>query len=249
MVLMASDHAAEAFNAGRLAADSVFLYDPRQMLGTLQFANRWVSHLCAPTFLFLAGTSLALSIERKTQRGVASSRIDRDLLIRGLIILSVDLFIINLFWEPGLLLLQVMYAIGLAMILMVPLRRLPTSLLIIAALVVLVSAELFLGDEIVVPFEPAPVAGVFLMRFGVIDMPIESVGFRTTRVRTLEGPLVTICHSEMAIQDIGKRVEFHLLDLMHLPNGEHPIFYLLLDFFFDLCQDFFLLFFCQTFDH
>ena len=65
MILMASDHASGAYNAGRLVTDSVLLYDPQQQLGLLQFSYRWISHLCAPTFLFLAGTALALSIERK----------------------------------------------------------------------------------------------------------------------------------------------------------------------------------------
>jgi uncharacterized membrane protein len=172
---MASDHASGAFNAGRLVTDSVFLYDPGQELGVLQFANRWISHLCAPTFLFLAGTSLALSIEHKKRRGILSAAIDRDLLIRGLIILSVELFFINWFWLPGTLLLQVMYAIGLGMILMIPLRRLPTPWVVAAALVILASAELFLGDHFIVPFSPSAIASTFLIRAGVIDTPIESV--------------------------------------------------------------------------
>jgi uncharacterized membrane protein len=166
---MASDHASETFNVGRLVTDSIFSYDPGQELGVLQFANRWISHLCAPTFLFLAGTSLALSIDRKKRCGIRSSAIDRDLLIRGLIILSVDLFVINWFWLPGTLLLQVMYAIGLGIILMIPVRRLPTALVVAVGLIILASAELFLGDQVTVPFSPPAIAGTFLIRVGVID--------------------------------------------------------------------------------
>jgi len=129
MILMASDHASGAFNAGRLVTDSVLLYNPQQQLGSLQFFYRSISHLCAPTFLFLAGTALALSIESKIRRGVLSLTIDRDLLFRGLIIVSVDLFVLNWLWVPEFFLLQVMYAIGLAMILMILFRRLPTLLL------------------------------------------------------------------------------------------------------------------------
>lgn len=84
--------------------------------------------------MYLAGTSLALSIERKVQRGIDPGRIDRDLLIRGLLILSVDLTIIAYFWVPGLLLFQVMYAIGGAMMAL--------------ALAVLFRIQRHLGDRI-----------------------------------------------------------------------------------------------------
>jgi len=175
MVLMASDHASGAFNAGRLVTDSVYLYDPQSQLGTLHFLYRWLSHLCAPTFLFLAGTALALSIGRKMQRGVSAAVIDRDLLIRGLLILSVDLAILNWFWVPEYFLLQVMYAIGLAMVLMIPLRRMPPLLLIALAMGTLVGGELFRGDAIVVPLEPIAVANAFLLGVGIIDTPLESL--------------------------------------------------------------------------
>ncbi|MFT7464166.1 MAG: putative membrane protein, partial [Pseudohongiellaceae bacterium] len=130
MVIMVTDHASEAFNAARPVTDSVLLPSWDQPLDALQFPFRWLSHICAPVFLFLAGTSLALSLGRKLARGTSGWSIDKDLLIRGLLILGVDLFLINLVWHPGALLLQVMYAIGLSMICMIGLRRLPDGLLI-----------------------------------------------------------------------------------------------------------------------
>ena len=54
MVLMAVDHASAAFNSGRLLTDAAFLYEPGDALPAGQFLTRWISHLCAPTFLFLA---------------------------------------------------------------------------------------------------------------------------------------------------------------------------------------------------
>ena len=89
MILMVTDHASEAFNASRPVTDSVMLSGWNQPLDAFQFLFRWLSHLCAPTFLFLAGTSLALSVERKKAKGVTSKGINRDLLIRGLVILGL----------------------------------------------------------------------------------------------------------------------------------------------------------------
>lgn len=151
MILMASDHASQAFNAGRLVTDSVYFYTPDTVLPPLAFLSRWISHICAPTFLFLAGTSLALSITRKRARGVSDGVIDRDLLVRGILILSVDVFLIHWMWTPGQVLLQVMFAIGAAMILMIPLRRVPTGWLVAAAVLIPIVNEFvmpagFVGD-------------------------------------------------------------------------------------------------------
>ena len=135
MILMATDHASAAFNSHRLVTDSSMFYAAGTPLPWLDFLFRWASHLCAPTFLFLAGVSLALSVDRRRASGVSEAKIDRDLLLRGLLILLVDLTIISWIWTPGSILLQVMYAIGLSMILMIPARRLPlVALLSVAAL-------------------------------------------------------------------------------------------------------------------
>ncbi|HYV55972.1 MAG TPA: hypothetical protein VE911_00430, partial [Candidatus Nitrosopolaris sp.] len=55
MVLMTIDHASGAFNAGRLMSDSAGMYHPGTPLPPAQFFTRWITHLCAPTFVFLAG--------------------------------------------------------------------------------------------------------------------------------------------------------------------------------------------------
>ncbi len=141
MVLMAVDHAGAAFNPNRPVGDSVYFYDPALPLDGLEFFVRWTSHICAPVFLFLAGTSLAFSVARKQRQGVSPRSIDRDLLVRGLLILAVDLTFINIVWAPGMFMLQVMTAIGLAMLLMIPLRRLPTAALVVLALAVVAAAE------------------------------------------------------------------------------------------------------------
>src|SRR5215813_1527463 len=79
MVLMTVDHASASFNAGRLFGDSAKTWVPWTPLPAAQFFTRWVTHLCAPTFLFLSGTSLALSTASRSARGIPPPAIDRHL--------------------------------------------------------------------------------------------------------------------------------------------------------------------------
>jgi uncharacterized membrane protein len=138
MVLMAIDHASVVFNGGRIATDSAYLLDPTSgapahvpgtILPAAQFLTRWITHLCAPTFLFLSGTSLALSTASRRAAGDSEASIDRHLFIRALVILALEGLLSLMAWQ-GVLILQVLYAIGVGLLLMIPLRRLDTRLLI-----------------------------------------------------------------------------------------------------------------------
>src|SRR6187401_334575 len=123
MVLMVIDHASMAFDGSHLAHDSAAYPDATTMaLPAAEFFTRWITHLCAPTFVFLAGTSLALSIERRVLRGVDAGEIDRGILIRGAIIFLMDPTLISL--GSGGLTFSVLTAIGLSMMCMAALRRL-----------------------------------------------------------------------------------------------------------------------------
>jgi uncharacterized membrane protein len=145
MLLMAIDHASGEFNAGRLVTDSTLLYKPGTALPAAQFLTRWVTHLCAPTFVFLAGVALALSLARRVEQGERPLSIDRYLLVRGLVILAAEL-VPSYFWMPkGQYLFQVLYAIGSAYLFMIPLRRLPVPLAVALGVLVLVGAEALLG--------------------------------------------------------------------------------------------------------
>ena len=133
MILMIIDHASMAFNKHHIYQDSA-LYDgaSTMVLPAFAFFTRWITHLCAPTFVLLAGTALALSIEKKVAKGVNGWEIDRGILIRGAIIVLLDLTIIS--FGSGRWTLQVLIAIGLSMICMAFLRRLPTWVLIVPAM-------------------------------------------------------------------------------------------------------------------
>ena len=84
MVLMIVDHASMAFDAHHLDHDSAMFADARTMaLPGSEFFPRWLAHLCAVSFVFLMGTSLALSVERKAIKRVNAWEIDKKILTRS----------------------------------------------------------------------------------------------------------------------------------------------------------------------
>jgi uncharacterized membrane protein len=136
MVLMALDHASHAFNAGRFVRDSAAWWMPGTEIPTVQFLLRWVTHICAPTFLFLAGLVLALSIARRQAQGESERTIDGFVLKRGIFILLLDPLWMSFGFGEGVL-FQVMYAIGASFCCMVLLRRLGDWLLLAIGLTII----------------------------------------------------------------------------------------------------------------
>jgi uncharacterized membrane protein len=131
MLLMVLDHASMAFNANHISSDSAALYVNGSELPEFAFFSRWISHLCAPVFVFLAGTALAISVERKLAKGFDSGKIDRDILMRGAFIALLDPTLISLF--SGRMTIQVLYAIGVAMMCMALFRRFSSATLLLIA--------------------------------------------------------------------------------------------------------------------
>lgn len=155
MVLMAIDHSSDAFNAGRVFTDSVAFYRPGTQLPTAQFLVRWITHLCAPTFLFLAGIGLAFTVKKLRDQGKPELAIDRHLFTRGLIIAGFELWISYFVMPKGTFLFQVLYAIGTSYVLMIPLRRVPTTVALGISLALLVLLEL-VGDLLRATFGATP---------------------------------------------------------------------------------------------
>src|ERR1044072_906884 len=144
MVLMVIDHASMAFDGQHVAEDSALYADAATMaLPAGEFFTRWITHLCAPTFVLLAGTSLALSVERRAAKGATAWEIDKSILTRGALIALLDLTVISL--GSGRWTLQVLLAIGLSMMLMAPLRRLRTWTLLALALGWMAFGEILTG--------------------------------------------------------------------------------------------------------
>lgn len=91
------------------------------------FFTRWVTHFCAPAFVFLAGTS-AFLFGRKTRNPAALSRF---LLLRGAWLILLELVVVRLFWTFNFqftaMLAGVIWAIGWSMIVLALLVRLPMA--------------------------------------------------------------------------------------------------------------------------
>lgn len=119
MVIMALDHTRDFFT--NVAHDPLDLTQTTPQL----FLTRWITHFCAPIFVFLAGTSAFLSLTKHNSKKKASA----FLLTRGIWIIFLELVVINLSWTFDIhythLFVQVFWAIGWSMIFLAALIWLP----------------------------------------------------------------------------------------------------------------------------
>jgi uncharacterized membrane protein len=172
MFLMVIDHASMAFDANHLSEDSALYAESSTMaLPAWAFLTRWVTHLCAPTFVFLAGTALALSVERRAARGTRPAEIDRDILVRGAIIALLDPTLISL--GSGRWTFQVLFAIGVAMMSMAFLRRLPTWLLLVLSLGWIALGEIVTAAVWTPPGSSSALAAFLVASYGSATMIIK----------------------------------------------------------------------------
>lgn len=86
MVIMALDHTREYLLLNGFYTDPVNLATTTPIL----FFTRWITHLCAPTFVFLAGTSAYLYGLKKTKK-----QLSLFLLTRGLWLITLEITIVN----------------------------------------------------------------------------------------------------------------------------------------------------------
>jgi uncharacterized membrane protein len=167
MVIMLIDHVSMAFDGSHreIAMDSARFAEAGTItLPAFAFFTRWIAHICAPTFVLLAGTSLALSVEKRMAKGMSGWEIDKGMLIRGLIIALIDPTLISLgsgHWNIG-----VLTAIGLSMMSMALLRRLPTAALLALALGWMVFGELITGIFWHPPGSSSPLAALLIANYG-----------------------------------------------------------------------------------
>jgi uncharacterized membrane protein len=139
MVLMTIDHVGNAWDKHHLHGDSAFGWTPGSPLPAGEFLTRWITHVCAPAFVLLAGASLALSAEkRKGQPGQTAFIVKR-----GLFIAALDPTWMSLgFTAWHLVIFQVLFAIGMSLVCMAFLRRLSSAWLLGGAIAIQACGEL-----------------------------------------------------------------------------------------------------------
>ncbi|HEX8457031.1 MAG TPA: heparan-alpha-glucosaminide N-acetyltransferase domain-containing protein [Pyrinomonadaceae bacterium] len=87
MVIMLLDHTREYVHADAVR------FSPTDLTRTtvLLFFTRWITHLCAPTFVFLAGTSIYLQLAR----GKSRAELSKFLLTRGLWLIVLEFTVVR----------------------------------------------------------------------------------------------------------------------------------------------------------
>jgi len=123
MVIMLLDHTRDFIHRDAL------YFDPANLDRTTPalFLTRWITHYCAPIFVFLAGTGACLQLSR----GKTKAELSRFLWTRGLWLIVLEFTVVrcavafNFDYAgfPGFL--QVIWAIGVSMIVLAALIRLP----------------------------------------------------------------------------------------------------------------------------
>lgn len=134
MLLMLLDHTRDFFHR------EVFNFSPTDPEFTTLglFTTRWITHICAPAFVWLAGYSIAIQSTKKTP-----SELSIYLFTRGLFLLLLEFTIVKFAWhfeynyhQFGLL---VIWALGVSMISLIPLLFIPRLLVFILGIILLLT--------------------------------------------------------------------------------------------------------------
>lgn len=137
MVIMALDHVRDFFYKTDINSAGDAALNPTNMQTTFPalFFTRWITHFCAPIFVFLAGTSIYLMCQRKTKKEISIF-----LFKRGLWLVLVELLIITFGWtfdpQYHLLIMQVIWAIGISMIVMSVLVLMPYKWILASGIII-----------------------------------------------------------------------------------------------------------------
>ena len=137
MIIMALDHTRDFFHTGALQADPL---NPDTTTPILYF-TRWITHFCAPTFVFLSGVSAWLQAQRKSKK-----ELSLFLVKRGLWLILVDLTIMSFAFTAdihfNLFTLETLWSIGMGMIVLGVVIWLPFYVILSAGLLIVLGHNL-----------------------------------------------------------------------------------------------------------
>jgi uncharacterized membrane protein len=137
MIVMALDHTRDFFSAGG--------FNPRDVADPALFMTRWITHFCAPIFIFLAGISAFLY----GAQGCNTSAVSRYLLTRGFWLVLLEFTVLRLGWTFSLnatyFVAQVIFAIGASMIALAALVYLPRGAIALIGLAMILGHNAFDG--------------------------------------------------------------------------------------------------------
>src|SRR2546425_6355649 len=139
MVLMALDHTRDFFGASGP--------NPRDIADPALFLTRWVTHFCAPTFIFLAGVSAFLYGER----GRSVGEVSLFLLTRGLWLILIEFTLMRFCWtfsfHINVFVMQVIWVTGASMVVLAGLVHLPRGVIAAIGLAMIAGNNLLDGID------------------------------------------------------------------------------------------------------
>jgi uncharacterized membrane protein len=131
MIIMALDHTRDFFHSAALISKPL---DPATTYPAL-FFTRWITHFCAPTFVFLSGLSAWLQGQRKTKK-----ELQVFLITRGLWLILFDLTVLTLILMADIhfsvFMLETLWSIGAGMIILGLLINLPFRVILSIGLII-----------------------------------------------------------------------------------------------------------------
>jgi uncharacterized membrane protein len=171
MIVMVLDHTRDFVHAGGLSGDPTNLATTTPML----FMTRWVTHYCAPLFVFLAGVGAYLQLSR----GMTTRELSRFLLTRGLWLIVLEATVIRITtWfnvdYSYLMTMQVIWALGVSMIVLAALVYLPLGAIAGVGLAMIVLHNAFDGIRVMSWQGPgSPVPSVAAKLWIMLHQPAE----------------------------------------------------------------------------
>jgi len=135
MIVMAWDHVSSFWNRLHHGGEGVLGQMP-PFSSNLWFLERFVSHWCAPTFIFLAGMVLALSTAKRVERGDPQPEISRHIITRGVVLLILEAVFVSPAFDLPRYYFGVIACIGVCFIIFSVYRHVPRNIILLISLVI-----------------------------------------------------------------------------------------------------------------